>query len=173
MLTQGGSQEFPRLLCNPNPKVRYLFHAVVSWAKLFTLYLRQVCFNIILLFTACRSRWLRRMRHGSAAARLLGLPVWFPPRTWTSVSCECCVLSGTGICDGFITYPEESLPIVVCLCVIWKPQQRGGLGPLGLSTHENKWSYRLGLPSGQFCPAFSDYTHNLIQEGLTEGHIIM
>jgi hypothetical protein len=24
------------------------------------------------------------------------------------VSCECCVLSGRGLCDGFITRPEES-----------------------------------------------------------------
>ena len=25
-----------------------------------------------------------------------------------SVSCECCVLSGRGLCDGLITRPEES-----------------------------------------------------------------
>jgi len=25
-----------------------------------------------------------------------------------SVSCECCVLSGRGLCDGLITCPEES-----------------------------------------------------------------
>lgn len=100
MLTQGGSQEFPRLLYNPNPNVHYLFHAVVSWAKLFTLYVRQVCFNIILLFSACRFRWPRHIRHGSTAARLPGLRVWIPPRTWTSISCECCVLPGTGLCDG-------------------------------------------------------------------------
>jgi hypothetical protein len=25
-----------------------------------------------------------------------------------SVSCECCMLSGTGLCDGLITRPEES-----------------------------------------------------------------
>jgi len=120
MLTQGGSQEFPRLLGNPNPKVHYLFHAVVSWAKLFILYLREVWFNIILLFTACRFRWPRRIRYGSAAAHLLGLRIWIPPRTWTSLSCECCVLSGKGLCDGPITYTEESLPSVVCLNVIWK-----------------------------------------------------
>jgi len=24
------------------------------------------------------------------------------------VCCECCVLSGRGLCDGFITRPEES-----------------------------------------------------------------
>ena len=31
-----------------------------------------------------------------------------PPGTWMSVSCECCVLSGRGLCVGLITRPEES-----------------------------------------------------------------
>ena len=36
---------------------------------------------------------------------------------WMCVCCECCVLSGRGLCDGFITCPEESYrlwPVVVC-----------------------------------------------------------
>ena len=33
-----------------------------------------------------------------------------------SVSCECCVLSGTGLCEGPINRPT-----VVCLSVIVKP----------------------------------------------------
>ena len=34
------------------------------------------------------------------------------------VCCECCVLSGRGLCDGLITRPEESsrLWCVVCVC---------------------------------------------------------
>jgi hypothetical protein len=31
-----------------------------------------------------------------------------PPGAWICVCCECCVLSGTGVCDGLITCPEES-----------------------------------------------------------------
>jgi len=34
-----------------------------------------------------------------------------------SVCCECCVLSGRGLCDGLITRPEESYRVgcvVVC-----------------------------------------------------------
>jgi hypothetical protein len=27
---------------------------------------------------------------------------------WISVCCECCVLSGRGLCDGLIAHPEES-----------------------------------------------------------------
>jgi hypothetical protein len=31
-----------------------------------------------------------------------------PSRAWMSVCCECCVLSGRGLCIGLITRPEES-----------------------------------------------------------------
>jgi hypothetical protein len=55
-----------------------------------------------------RSQWPRGLRCGSAADRLLGLRVRIPPVAWMSVSCECCVLSGRGLCYGLITRPEES-----------------------------------------------------------------
>jgi len=58
--------------------------------------------------TGCRSQWPRGLRRGSAAARLLRSWVRTPPGTWKSVCCECCVLSGRGLCDGLITRPEES-----------------------------------------------------------------
>ena len=55
--------------------------------------------------------WLPRdLRRGSAAARLLGLLVRIP---WLSVRCECCVLSGRGLCDGLITRPEMSYRVCV------------------------------------------------------------
>jgi hypothetical protein len=44
----------------------------------------------------------------SAATRLLGLRVQIPPGAWMSVSFECCVLSGSGLCVGLITPPEDS-----------------------------------------------------------------
>jgi len=42
------------------------------------------------------------------AARLLRSWVRIPPGAWMFVCCECCVLSGTGLCDELITHPEES-----------------------------------------------------------------
>jgi len=33
-----------------------------------------------------------------------------------SVSCECCVLSGRGLCDGPILRPEEAYRVCVCVC---------------------------------------------------------
>jgi hypothetical protein len=47
----------------------------------------------------------------------LRLWVRIPPETWVFVCCECCALSGRGLCDGLITRPEESYRlwrVVVC-----------------------------------------------------------
>jgi hypothetical protein len=55
----------------------------------------------------CRSQWPRSLRRGSTDPRLLGLRVRIPTEAWKSFSCECCVLSGSGLCDGLITRPEE------------------------------------------------------------------
>jgi hypothetical protein len=48
------------------------------------------------------------LRHGLAAASLLGLRVRIPPREWMCVCCECCVLLGRDPCDEPITLPEKS-----------------------------------------------------------------
>ena len=60
------------------------------------------------MYTPCRSQWPRGLRRRSTAARLLRLWVRIPPGAWTFVCCECCVLSGRGLCDELITRPEES-----------------------------------------------------------------
>jgi len=66
-----------------------------------------------------RSQWPCCLRGGSVAARLLWLRVRISPEAWVSVSCECCVLSGRGLCAGLIPRPEESYR--VCLRIIVKP----------------------------------------------------
>ena len=58
----------------------------------------------------------RVLRLRSAAARLLRLWVRFPPEAWMFVCCECCVLSGRGLCDELINRPEESY-IIWCVVV--------------------------------------------------------
>jgi hypothetical protein len=69
-----------------------------------------------------RSQWPCGLRRGSTAARLLVLWVRIPPGAWMSVSCECCVLSGRGLCDEAGHSSRGVLPIVVCLSVIVKPR---------------------------------------------------
>ena len=65
----------------------------------------------------CRSQWPRGLRRRSEAARLLRLLVRIQPGAWLFVYCECCVLSGIGLCVGLIIRPEESYwlwCVVVC-----------------------------------------------------------
>ena len=98
----------------------------------------------VFLFALCkqylgRSQWPSGLRCGSAAARLLGLWVRIPQGAWISVCCECCVLSGRGLCVGLMTRPEESYRLWwVVLCVFWKPLEWGGPGPLGGCRTKNK-----------------------------------
>ena len=63
----------------------------------------------------CRSQWPHGLRRRSAAAVLLRSWVRIPPGAWMFVCCECCVLSGRGLCDELITRPF--LPTVVRRCV--------------------------------------------------------
>jgi hypothetical protein len=64
---------------------------------------------------ACRRfHWPRGLRRGSAVTRLPGLRVRIPPWAWMSVSCDCFVLSCTGLCDGPISRPGESYRVGLC-----------------------------------------------------------
>jgi hypothetical protein len=78
------------------------------------------------------------IRRGSAAARLLELRVWIPPGVWMFVSrVVCCHAEVSGSGWSFIQRSStECVYVCVCLIVISKPQQWGGLGPLGLSNYE-------------------------------------
>jgi len=74
----------------------------------------------------CRSQWPRGLRRRSAAARLLRLWVRIQLGSWMHVCCECCVLSGRGLCDELITRPEQSYRLwCVVLCdleISWKEE---------------------------------------------------
>jgi hypothetical protein len=78
-------------------------------------------------FQSCKakhlSQWPHGLRPGSTAARLLGLWVRISPGAWMSVACECCVLSGRGLCDGLVPRPEESYGVWCVLSVFVKPRQ--------------------------------------------------
>jgi hypothetical protein len=114
--TQNPKSHWP---CDPNGTYTHTYN---DWSKItlvrgwsvyhfILLYSYILCsFNILLLLLLLlrRSQWPSGPGRGSAIARFLGLWVRIPTGAWMSVSCECCVLWGTGLCDGLITRPEES-----------------------------------------------------------------
>jgi hypothetical protein len=57
--------------------------------------------------------------------------IYIPPGAWMSVCCECCVLSGRGICDELVPRPEESYRVwcVSNVCDHETSMKRGGPGP--------------------------------------------
>jgi hypothetical protein len=67
----------------------------------------------------------RSKRRGSAAAHLLRSWDRIPPEAWMFVCCECCVLSGRGLCDELITRPEESYRLwYVVMCDLGTSRMR-------------------------------------------------
>ena len=82
----------------------------------------------------CRSQWSRGLRRGSAAARLLRSWVRILPGAWKFVCCECCVLSGRGLCVELITRPEESYRLwCVVMCDLETSRKRRPWPTGGLS----------------------------------------
>ena len=68
------------------------------------------------LVTVYKTLWPGGLRRRSSAARLLRSWVRIPPGAWMFVCCECCVLSGRGLCDELITRPEESYRLWCVVC---------------------------------------------------------
>jgi hypothetical protein len=87
-----------------------------------------------------RSQWPRGLMRGSLAARLLGSWVRIPPGAWMSVTCECCVLSGRGLCDGLIPLPEDSYRLwcVSNVCDRENRRNEEAQAHIGLSSHRKK-----------------------------------
>ena len=78
---------------------------------------QSVTQNVIPIRQTSRSQWPRCLRNKSAGVHLLRSWVRIPTEAWMSVCCDCCVLSGRGLCDELITRPEESYRlwcVVVC-----------------------------------------------------------
>ena len=100
------------------------------------------------------------LRCRSTAAWLPGSRVRIPPGAWMFVCCECCVLSGRGLCDGPITRPEESYRLwCVVVCDLEKPQEWGGHSPrLGCKRHKkNGGCYISGQISGLYISIYMYY----------------
>ena len=78
-----------------------------------------------------------------ATAHLLRSWVRIPPGAWIFVCCECCVLSGRGLCYELITCPEESYRLrCLVVCDLETSRVRRPWPALGRSsTGENIYIY--------------------------------
>jgi len=87
----------------------------------------------------CRSHWPRVLRRRSAAARQLRSWVRIPPGSWMFVLCECCVLSGRGLCDELITRPDESYQLwCVVVCDLENLKNEEAMTRVGSQRHSKK-----------------------------------
>ena len=96
---------------------------------------------------------------------VLRLWVRIPPGAWMFVCCECCVLSGRGLCDELITRPEESYrPWSVVVRDLETSWMRRGPGPLrAVAPKTNQTKYLLsaiGLPPGGSSTVIHLHTNN-------------
>jgi hypothetical protein len=94
------------------------------------------------------------LRSRSAAVRLPRLWVRIPLEVWMFVCCECCVLSGRGLCDELITRPDESYRLRRC---VWSRNlvNEEALAHWGLSRQNkqtNKRYYMTGVRYGGRVP---------------------
>jgi len=88
---------------------------------------------------SCRSQWPRGLRRRSAVSRLLRLWVRIPPWALMSVCCECCVLSGRGLCNALIKRPKESYRLwCVVVCDLETSRMRKPWPALGRSATRKK-----------------------------------
>jgi len=119
------------------------------FSALYVIYTFGFCIRNLsyIIFPLGRSQWPRGLRSRSAAARLLRSWVRISPGAWIFFCCECCVLSGRGLCDELITCPEESYRLwCVVVCDLETSRMRRPWPALGRSATKKK------SPSdSQFC----------------------
>jgi len=131
-------------------KANVFVWTTITIHKLDVEYEKKKCITVRNTFN-CRTLCPRGLRCRSAAARLLRLWVRIPPEAWMFICCECCLLSGRGLCDELITLPEESYRlwcVVVCdLDTSWirRPWPTGGCRAKNkqIFSNDSRYLYRL------------------------------
>jgi hypothetical protein len=113
----------------------------------------------------CRSQWQRGLRRWSAAACLLKLWVRLPP----GACCECCMLSGRGLCDELITRPKGSYRLCcVVVCDLETSWMRRSWSTAGCRT-KNKQIVL--YPCGLFWPMSTSHVCGEVHRVILAGNI--
>jgi len=152
------------VLCDPHDKVRsfpcpYLNFWFFSWIVGLFLWFCK--------YWNCRSQWPLGLWLRPAAARLLRFWVRIPPKARNSVCCECCVLSGRGLCEELISRPEDSYRLrCVVVCDLETLRMSRPWPSLGRSATGRKyhWMFNLLAPKLFFNLTHPVYKMRIIQE---------
>jgi hypothetical protein len=81
-----------------------------------------------------QGRWLSL--GGLCGRSLTGIESSKPAGAWISVSCECCVLSGRGLCVGLITRPEKPCRVWYVRVWSWSPIMKSPCPTRGCRTKQ-------------------------------------
>jgi hypothetical protein len=95
---------------------------------------------------APRLRWRLQF---SQLVQLFYISIWrrqMPPRTWMSVSCECCVFSGRSLYVGLISRPEESYRVWCVWVWSWSLDNEEALAHRGLLRHWGEKIIKMQTP---------------------------
>ena len=98
----------------------------------------------------CSTKLWSRFRWPCGSASLAFWDYLFESRPVWDVRCECCVCCQIEVSATGRSLVQRSPTEYVCLSVISKPQQWGGLDQLVLSSHENK-NWNFGTKYSLFC----------------------
>jgi hypothetical protein len=115
------SQELKRMGYEPITHL-HLLPRVGTLVEVQTFVCFPVHFNAVVIYSAQGKQIpvYSGLRYWSVAARLLRSRVRMTVRSWTFVSCVCCVLSVRRRCDELIYRSGESHLVFVSVCVIQK-----------------------------------------------------
>jgi len=105
-----------------------------------------------------RSQWPHGLRRRSTAARLLRSWVRIPQGAWVFVCCECCVLSGRGLCDELTTRPQESHRLWCVVVCDLETSRRGGHGPRWAAAPQEKISGRFPWNEKLYSWAYNQFS---------------
>ena len=122
-----------------------------------------LCWLICCKYLGCQSQWPCCLRCRFTAARLLRLWIRILQGGMSvclSVWCECCVLSGRGLCIELITRPEESYRLwCVAVCDLETSRMRRPWPTLGHSATGGRKKIYIYIYLGYNVPFSADKLH--------------
>jgi hypothetical protein len=105
-----------------------------EWGRRKVMISRKFTCNMLLIWRSFRCRDVK-------VSNLVCHYGFIPPGAWMFFCCDCCVLSGRGLCDELITRPEESYRLWYVVCVIdSESKQNKQAEPMGDAYSKNSTS---------------------------------